>query len=55
MTYYAGLDVGLKRTSICVADGLGKQVHASEVATDAGAISRALGKLKREENHGTYT
>lgn len=48
MNYYAGLDVGLKRTFICVADEAGKEVHACDVTTDAEAISKALGRLKLE-------
>ena len=34
MEYYAGLDVGLKSTSICVVDNVGKQMHACEVASE---------------------
>jgi transposase len=45
MNYYAGLDVGLKRTSVCVVDETGRQAHACEVASDAEAISRTLAKL----------
>jgi transposase len=46
MCYYAGLDVGLKSTFICVVDDEGTQVHACEVASDAAVISRALSSLK---------
>jgi len=49
MTYYAGLDVGLRRTSICVVDEQGKQARACEVATDAEVIVKALAKLKRKQ------
>ncbi len=42
MHYYAGLDVGLKSTFICVVDSYGKQVHECEVASDAEVISRKL-------------
>ena len=40
--FYAGLDVGLRSTFICVVDVAGKQLHASEVASDAGVIAQAL-------------
>ena len=43
---YAGLDVGLKSTFICVVDSEGTQVHAAEVASDAEVISRALSALE---------
>ncbi len=46
MDYYAGLDVGLKSTCICVVDAEGKQLHASEVASDADVIGRTLASLK---------
>ena len=44
MQYYAGLDVGLRSTFICVVDATGEQLHACEVASDAEAIhlSKAL-------------
>lgn len=45
MNYYAGLDVGLRRRSICVVDEQGRQAHESEVASDAEAISKALARL----------
>jgi len=44
--YYAGLDVGLKSTFICVVDVAGIQVHESEVASDADVIANKLGTLK---------
>jgi transposase len=42
MHYYAGLDVGLKSTFICVVDSEGKQVYECEVASDAEVINRKL-------------
>ena len=46
MQYYAGLDVGLKSTFICVVDSEGAQVHACEVASDAEVISNTLSAFK---------
>ena len=46
MHYYAGLDVGLKSTFICVVGSDGKQLHACEVASDAEVIYRTLALLK---------
>jgi transposase len=46
MEYYAGLDVGLKSTSICVVDSVGKQIHACEVASEVDVISRKLASFK---------
>lgn len=46
MLYYAGLDVGLRSTFICVVDVNGAIAHEAEVASDAEAISKALVKLK---------
>lgn len=46
MEYYAGLDVGLKRTFICVQDRMGKQVYAGDVATDAAVIGKKLASLE---------
>ena len=45
---YAGLDVGLSSTFICVVDASGKQLHASEVVSDAAVIARTLRGLKVE-------
>jgi transposase len=42
MKYYAGLDVGLKHTFICIVDEGGKVLHEAAVASDANAIHQAL-------------
>ncbi len=44
--YYAGLDVGLRSTFICVVDSLGQRLLECEVASDAEVIAEALGKRK---------
>lgn len=46
MEYFAGLDVGLKSTFICVVDSKGKSLHECEVASDADIISNKLASLK---------
>jgi transposase len=48
MGYYAGLDVGLKSTHVCVVDSEGTQLHACEVVSDAEVIHRTLVSLKVE-------
>jgi transposase len=42
MEYFAGLDVSMKETSICVVDGAGSIVAETVVATEPGAIRSAL-------------
>lgn len=48
MDFYAGLDVGLKRTFVCVVDGTGQRIHESDVASDAAVIANRLASLKVE-------
>ena len=42
MTHYAGLDVSMKETAICVVNGTGEVVWQGKVATQIEAISSAL-------------
>jgi hypothetical protein len=48
MNYYAGIDVSLECSSVCVVDGAGKIVRESKVASEPGmkkakvAIARKL-------------
>jgi transposase len=44
MEYFAGLDVSMEETSICVVDQEGKLVLETKVATDPDAIFKALRK-----------
>lgn len=44
MKYYAGLDVSMKKTSVCIVDEKGKIVHESEVKTDPHALADAVEK-----------
>jgi len=44
MEYFAGLDVSMEETSICVVDQEGKVVLETKVATDPDAIFKALKK-----------
>ena len=52
MTMFAGLDVGFKRTAVCVVDGSGRTVWRGVVDTHPEAIAAAL---KRWRNGGTGT
>ena len=45
MTYYAGLDVSLEQTSMCVVDAAGGVVLERRTATDPAAIAAALAAL----------
>ena len=40
MTHYAGLDVSLKETAICIVDENGKVARRESVATEPEAIAR---------------
>lgn len=42
MQYFAGLDVSLEETSVCVVDGKGRVVREARVASDPKAIRRFL-------------
>ncbi len=52
MTHYAGLDVSLKETAICVVDKAGSVVWEGKVGTTietiASALTRHAPKLERE-------
>ncbi|MFQ5974588.1 MAG: IS110 family transposase [Alphaproteobacteria bacterium] len=47
MDYYAGLDVSLEETSVCVVDGEGAVVHEVKVATEVEAIAETLQRFAR--------
>lgn len=47
MDYYAGLDVSLEETSVCVVDGDGAVVHEEKVATEVEAIAETLRRFAR--------
>ncbi len=47
MDYYAGLDVSLEETSVCVVDGDGADVHEAKVATEVEAIAETLRRFAR--------
>ena len=42
MDYYAGLDVSIKETSVCVIDGTGRVVREVKVPTEPEAILAVL-------------
>ena len=46
MDYYAGLDISLEETSVCIVDGDGKTVRESKVATDPDALAKELSAQK---------
>ena len=43
MDYYAGIDVSLKESSICVVDGIGKVVREVKVASEPKALTPGSG------------
>lgn len=45
MRYFAGLDVSLEQTSVCVVDGSGAVVNEAKVASDPDALAAALWAL----------
>ena len=47
MEYFAGLDVSMKETSICVVDGKGEILWEGSVLTDPQAIFQALAKFSK--------
>lgn len=44
MKHYAGLDVSMKKTSICIVDEKGKIIHESEVNSDPHTLADAIEK-----------
>jgi transposase len=51
MDHFAGLDVSVKETSICIVDDTGRIVREVRVASEPGALLQVLGnpayRLKR--------
>lgn len=45
MNYYAGLDVSLEETAICVVDGTGRIVKEARAASEPVALAQALSQL----------
>lgn len=48
MDYYAGIDVSLERSSICVVDGTGKTVREGKAASDPAGLMAWFGSLGLE-------
>jgi hypothetical protein len=42
MDYFAGLDVSVKETSVCIVDDMGKLVREVKVASEPEALLRVL-------------
>ena len=49
MDYYAGIDVSLKQSSVCVVDGSGKIVLEAKAASDPAAVSALFGDLAQAD------
>ena len=45
MSHYAGLDVSLEETAICVVDGTGRIVKEARAASEPAALVAALSKI----------
>jgi transposase len=45
MEHYAGIDVALEQSSLCVVDGTGRIVREAKVASEPEALARFLGQL----------
>jgi hypothetical protein len=45
MEHYAGIDVALEQSSVCVVDGTGRIVREARVASEPEALARLLGQL----------
>jgi len=44
MKYFVGLDVSMKKTSVCIVDEQGKIVHEAEVTTEPTKLAEAIRK-----------
>jgi transposase len=44
MSYFAGLDVSVKETSVCIVDDAGKIVRETRVASEPEALLQAMAK-----------
>ena len=45
MTYYAGIDVSLEYSSVCVVDGAGKIIREQRIASEPEALIAWFGLL----------
>ena len=46
MDYYAGIDVSLEQSSVCVVDATGKIVREAKVASEPEALVRFFSQLE---------
>ena len=49
MTHFAGLDVSVKETSICIVDETGRVCREMKVASHPGDLAEALGNPPRND------
>jgi hypothetical protein len=54
MEYFAGLDVSVKETSVCVVDGTGKIAREVKVASEPDAFGRLDWFASLARNDGSY-
>jgi len=52
LDYFAGLDVSVKDTSVCIVDGTGKIVGEVKVASEPQALLAVLSERHRDCNVG---
>ena len=45
MAHYAGIDVSLEQSSVCVVDGTGRVVREVKVPSEPEALARFFGQL----------
>jgi transposase len=50
MDHFAGLDVSVKETSVCILDDAGRIVREVKVASEPQALLKVLGKPGRYRN-----
>jgi hypothetical protein len=55
MDYFAGLDVSVKDTSVCIVDETGKIVREVKVASEPDAPQSLLRQLARPQCHAPTT
>lgn len=44
MKHYVGLDISMKKTSVCILDNLGKIIHETVISTEPHTLADAIEK-----------